>query len=95
MAEEEKAAQIELSSVFEAGKPVYYSNQISTTTTLHDVRMSFGKLSPLKQAIYDVHVYLPMTAAKQLRDVLIRAIDQYENDFGPIQLEPKKKSSDD
>ena len=90
--DEERVSQTDLSSVFEAGKPVYYSNQINTMTTLHDVRMSFGKLSPLKQAIYDVHVYLSLPAAKQLRDVLMRAVDQYEHDFGTIQLEPKKKT---
>ena len=92
MAEEERIPQADLSSVFEGGKPVYYSNQINTMTTLHDIRLSFGKMSPLKQAIYDVHVYLSMPAAKQLRDVLARAINQYENDFGEIPLEPKKKS---
>ncbi len=89
--EEESGGQTKISSIFEAGKPIYYSNQINTTTTLHDIRMSFGKVSPLKQAVYDVHVYLPMPAAKQLRDVLIKAINLYEADFGTIQLEPKKK----
>lgn len=80
-------------AAFQPSVPIYYSNVINLNLTIHDVRLSFGKVRPGTDMTYDVAVYLPHTAAKQLSGLLSTAIDQYEKQFGEIRLEPLKKNN--
>lgn len=82
----------EILAAMEGGQPVFYANQINTVTTAFDVRISFGKLQITRPPSYDVHVYLSLPSAKQLRDLLNNAIQDYEKDFGEIMINPKGAS---
>lgn len=81
----------DLVASLEPGKPVYYANVVNCHTSLHDLKLSFGKANPVGTSTYDVNVYLPLTTAKQLLDLIQRAVVFYEATFGPINLEPISK----
>ena len=89
MADKEIELSPEAASAYEEGKPVFYANALQVTTGLHDVRISCGKRNPLGPVSYDAHIYLSLPSAKQLSNILVDMIRQYEAAYGPIPLEPK------
>lgn len=91
MAEDERPVSADVDSAYQPGHPVYYANTIHIASSLHDVRLSFAKARPGEGNIFDVSVYLPPTAAKQLARMLTDAVNLYEQEFGAINLEAIKK----
>ena len=91
MAEDERLVSSEADSAYQPGHPVYYANMIQIASSLHDVRLSFAKARPGEGNIFDVSVYLPPTAAKQLAGILANVVNVYEEEFGVINLESIKK----
>ena len=83
-----RTAAVELA--FASAGTVYYSNVVNIVTSMHDVRMSFGKLGLTGEVgAYEAHVYMPLPAVKQLQQLLGRVITNYESQFGEIPIEPK------
>lgn len=72
--------------------PTYYANQFHIEGTQHDIRIAFGKLvGPNSPPIFNGAVYMSYSAAKQLSQILINVVNNYEEQFGPIALTPKPK----
>ena len=92
MADQESPDDPSLRAVSTPEVPVFYANTISVAATLHDMRLTFGKVLPGSDLTYDVAIYLPYTAAKQLASMLNNVIAEHEKIFGEIRLEPIKKN---
>jgi hypothetical protein len=86
--EDESSDTIKALSRLEDDNPVYYGNFVQVLSNIHDVVMSFGKQNPLSEGRIQVHVYIPWTSAKQLRDILAGQIASHEEIYGEIRLEP-------
>ena len=78
----------ELVAVFQPEVATYYSNVVNLSSSLTDIRVTFGKHAPIGEPTYDFAVYLSYPAAKQVSVLLQQMISSYEESFGQINLQP-------
>ncbi len=70
-----------------------YANSVQVRVNLWDFFLSFGLLDQTTPEAVQIHnfqgIYLSPQQAKALANVLNQNLQQYENAFGEIRLEPK------
>jgi hypothetical protein len=74
-----------------------YANSVQVRVNLWDFFLSFGLLDQTTPESVQIHnfqgIYLSPQQAKALANVLVQNLQQYENAFGEIRLEPKAGAS--
>jgi hypothetical protein len=74
-----------------------YANSVQVRVNLWDFFLSFGLLDQTTPEAVQIHnfqgIYLSPQQAKALANVLVQNLQQYENAFGEIRLEPKAGAS--
>lgn len=73
--------------------PVLYSQEVLVGTSFHDVSLVFFQDSYKGNRVV-ANVTLPPAVARQLQESLREALEQYEQDFGPVALPPEELEED-
>ena len=72
-----------------------YANNVNVNVTNWDFLLDFGKVVNVSekevQIVIDLGVYLGPGQAKALAIALSQSVNAYEQQFGEVALEPKKK----
>jgi len=70
-----------------------YSNSVQIRVSVWDFLLLFGTMTQPAQNLVEIHnfqgIYLSPQQAKALRNVLGQNVDQYEQAFGEIKLDPR------
>ena len=70
-----------------------YSNSVQIRVSVWDFLLLFGTMTQPAQNLVEIHnfqgIYLIPQQAKALRNVLGQNVDQYEQAFGEIKLDPR------
>ncbi|AZV57196.1 DUF3467 domain-containing protein [Clostridium sp. AWRP] len=66
-----------------------YSNRVELSGTVYDFQLEFMKV--YKKDVEDsVKIFMSPQQAKSMSMILLKSIENYENTFGEININPKK-----